>query len=144
MVFLTDILIVAVYSALGIVLMLLGNFLIDLVVPCDFPEEIKKGNKAVGWLTAGSFAGIGMILRAAVMSPSAAVVEDSLLSGIISSTVYFAAGTLFFILGYIAVSKFHKKYNLNDEIGKGNEAAGIMVCGIFVGLAAIISGVIYG
>ena len=42
-----DILNVAVYSVLGIVLMLVGNFLIDLIVPCHFPTEIKKGNIAV-------------------------------------------------------------------------------------------------
>ena len=57
-----DIIITAVYCVLGIILMILGNFLIDLAVPCHFPTEIKKGNKAVGWLSAGSFAGIGIIL----------------------------------------------------------------------------------
>ena len=70
-----DILNVAVYSVLGIVLMLVGNFLIDLIVPCHFPTEIKKGNIAVGWLSAGSFIGIGMILRTVIMSPAAAVTE---------------------------------------------------------------------
>ena len=63
---------VGVYSVLGIVLMILGNFLIDLIVPCHFPTEIKKGNQAVGWLSAGSFIGIGMILRTAIMSPGGA------------------------------------------------------------------------
>lgn len=142
--FLYDIITTAVYCVLGIILMILGNFLIDLAVPCHFPTEIKKGNKAVGWLSAGSFAGIGIILRAAIMSPVAEVVEETLLSGILSSVIYFAVGIVFFIAGYFTVNFFHKQYNLNKEIGEGNEAAGIMVCGIFVGLAAIISGVIYG
>ncbi|MBP1546425.1 MAG: DUF350 domain-containing protein [Oscillospiraceae bacterium] len=141
---LMDILNVAAYCVLGIILMILGNFLIDLAVPCHFPTEIKKGNKAVGWLSAGSFAGIGIILRAAICSPAGAAVEETLFSGMLSSTIYFVVGIVFFILGYLAVNFFHKQYNLNDEIGNGNEAAGIMVCGIFVGLAAIISGVIYG
>ncbi|MBD5541575.1 MAG: DUF350 domain-containing protein [Lachnospiraceae bacterium] len=136
-----DILNVAIYSVLGIVLMLVGNFLIDLIVPCHFPTEIKKGNIAVGWLSAGSFIGIGMILRTVIMSP-AAVVTETLLSGITSSIIYFVVGIAFFMLGYVTVLLFNKKYNLNDEIGKGNTAAGVMVFGIFVGLSLIISGAI--
>ncbi|MBQ7774651.1 MAG: DUF350 domain-containing protein [Lachnospiraceae bacterium] len=141
--FLYALLEVAIYSAVGIVLMMLGNFLIDLVVPCHFPTEIKKNNTAVGWLSAGSFIGVGMILRSAIMSPSVIEASETLLEGIGSSVLYFVMGTLFFILGYLAISLFNKKYNLNEEIGKGNAAAGIMVFGIFVGLALVISGVIY-
>lgn len=133
---------VAVYSVMGIVLMMAGNFLIDLVVPCHFPTEIKKGNTAVGWLSAGSFIGVGVILRAAIMSFSAETVEETLLQGMVSSVIYFAMGILCFIVGYLAIHFFNRKYNLNEEIGKGNAAAGIMVFGIFVGLALVISGVI--
>ena len=128
-----DILNVAVYSVLGIVLMLVGNFLIDLIVPCHFPTEIKKGNIAVGWLSAGSFIGIGMILRTVIMSPAAAVTE-TLLSGITSSAIYFVVGIVFFMLGYVTVLFYNRKYNLND--------AGVMVFGIFVGLSLVISGAI--
>lgn len=138
-----DLMNVGIYSLLGIVLMLLGNFLIDLIVPCHFPTEIKKGNTAVGWLCAGSFIGIGLILKAAIMSPAASEVEETLLSGMISSALYFAIGIICFMAGYLIVSLFNKKYNLNEEIGNGNAAAGIMVFGIFVGLAIVISGVIY-
>ena len=137
-----DVLDVAIYSVIGIVLMMVGNFLIDLIIPCHFPTEIKRGNKAVGWLSAGSFIGIGIILKAAIMSPATEVVEESIISGIGSSVIYFALGILFFIIGYLAFSLLNKKYNLNEEIGKGNMAAGTMVFGIFVGLAIVISGVI--
>ena len=138
---LTDIMNIAIYSALGIILMVLGNFLIDLIIPCHFPTEIKKGNQAVGWLSAGSF--IGIILRSAIMSPSTEEVEASLLAGLSSSTLYFIIGIAFFILGYILLNLFHKKYNLNEEIGNGNVAAGILVFGMFVGIAIVISGVVY-
>lgn len=140
--FLYEILVVALYSVIGIVLMLIGNFLIDLIVPCHFPTEIKRGNKAVGFLSAGSFIGIGIILRAAIMSPAAEAAEETLLSGIASSVVYFVLGIVFFMLGYLTVNLFNRQYNLNEEIGKGNMAAGIMVFGIFVGLALVVSGVI--
>ena len=140
---LTDIMNIAIYSALGIILMVLGNFLIDLIIPCHFPTEIKKGNQAVGWLSAGSFIGIGIILRSAIMSPSTEEVETGLLAGLSSSTLYFIIGIASFILGYILLNLFHKKYNLNEEIGNGNVAAGILVFGMFVGIAIVISGDVY-
>lgn len=137
-----DALNVGVYSVLGIILMMLGNFLIDLIVPCHFPTEIQKGNLAVGWLCAGSFIGIGFILRTVIMGPVVAEAEGALLHGIIDSVIYFAVGILFFVIGYLLVDLFNKRYNLNEEIGKGNAAAGIMVFGIFIGLALVISGAI--
>ncbi len=140
--FLYDILEVAIYSVLGIALMMLGNFLIDLIIPCSFPEEIKRGNKAVGFVSAGTNIGVGMLLKAAISSPAAAAAKETLLSGLTGSILYFAVGILFFMLGYLVIRFFNKQYNLNDEVGCGNTAAGIMVAGIFIGLATVISGVI--
>lgn len=139
-----DILEVAIYSVIGIALMMLGNFLIDLIIPCSFPEEIKKGNKAVGFVSAGTNIGVGILLKAAISSPTVLTeaVKESLASGIFGSVLYFVIGILFFMLGYLVIRFFNKKYNLNDEVGCGNTAAGIMVAGIFIGLAIVISGVI--
>ena len=36
-----------VYLGVGLVMMMLGYFIIDLVIPVDFPQEIREGNKAV-------------------------------------------------------------------------------------------------
>ena len=135
---LIEIINISVYSTLGILLMIAGIFLIDLIVPCHFPTEIKKGNQGVGWLSAGSFIGIGIILRTAIMSPTTQV-----MNGILNSILYFVLGILFLMFGYTALNFVNKRYNLNEEIGNGNVAAGIMVFGIFVGLALVISGVIY-
>ena len=140
--FLMDLLEVAIYSCVGIVLMMLGNFLIDLIIPCSFPEEIKKGNKAVGFVSAGTNIGVGILLRAAISSPAVDAMRETLAEGLLSSVVYFVAGVLLFMLGYIVINLLHKQYNLNEEIGNGNTAAGIMVAGIFIGLAVTISGVI--
>lgn len=140
-----DILDVAIYSVLGIILMMLGNFLIDLIIPCSFPEEIKKGNKAIGFVSAGINIGVGLLLRAAISSPQtvATVAKETLVGGIISSIIYFVIGIIFFMLGYLVKRLLDKKqYNINDEIDNGNTAAGIMVAGIFIGLAIVISGVI--
>ena len=126
--------------------MMLGNFLIDLIIPCSFPEEIKKGNKAIGFVSAGINIGVGLLLRAAISSPAntvATVAKETLVGGLISSLIYFVIGIVFFMLGYLVKRLFDKKqYNINDEIDNGNTAAGIMVAGIFIGLAIVISGVI--
>lgn len=142
MTILTEIIDVLIYSCLGIVLMLLGNFFIDLIIPCSFPEEIKKGNKAVGFVSAGTNIGVGILLRAAIASPAAEAVRETFFSGVLSSLLYFVLGVAFFMLGYVVINLFHRQYSLNEEIGSGNTAAGIMVAGIFIGLAVTISGVI--
>ena len=81
---------VSIYSVLGIILMLLGSFLVDLVIPCSFPEEIKKGNTAIGWISAGVYVAIGIIIRAAIASPSSSIreIEATLVGGLLSTVYY--------------------------------------------------------
>ena len=69
MIYIPDILLTIFYACFGIFLMLTANTVIDFFVPGKFSEEIKRGNCAVAWLSAGSFIGIGEILRAVIMSP---------------------------------------------------------------------------
>ena len=116
--FLMDILEVAIYSCLGIVLMLFGNFLIDLIIPCSFPEEIKRGNRAVGFVSAGTNIGVGILLKAAIASPAAVEsAKETLLSGLSGSILYFIIGIVFFMLGYLVIRFFNKQYNLNLHQG---------------------------
>lgn len=140
---LMDFLYIVIYSAVGLVLMMLGSFLVDLAIPCDFPEEIKKGNQAVAYIMTGSYVAIGIIIRNAVIDQVAVIGERGLASGMISTIVYSVVGIILCILGYLVMLLLNKKYNLNEEVGKGNTAAGIMIMGLFVGLGIIISGVIY-
>ena len=70
MIYIPDILLTIFYACFGIFLMLTANTIIDFFVPGKFSEEIKRGNCAVAWLSAGSFIGIGEILRAVIMSPA--------------------------------------------------------------------------
>lgn len=138
-----DIISTIIYAVLGILLMMLGNFLVDLAIPCHFPSEIKKGNVAVGYLSAGASIAVGIILKAAISSPDANQIERSLFDGISSTVLYFGLGIVLCILGYYVANLFNQKYNLNTEIGNGNPAAGLMVMGMFIGIALVISGVIY-
>nr|WP_251425141.1 DUF350 domain-containing protein [Veillonella agrestimuris] len=138
-----DMILTIFYACFGILLMITANTVIDLFVPGKFSAEIKRGNQAVAWLSAGTFIGIGEILRAVIMSPSIATVAPSLFQGIVSSLVYSILGIVLFVTGYMFVNLWHRKYNLSEEIMNGNTAAGILVFGIFVGLALVVSGAVH-
>lgn len=132
----------AIYGCVGIVTMLIGYALIDYIIPCDFPKEIKEGNKAIGWLSAGIYIGLGTIIKTALQTFKIDETPLKLIYGIIDSLFFSAAGILFFVIAYFAVDILNKKYSFNEELKAGNEAIGIMIMGIFVGMALIISGVI--
>lgn len=132
-----------IYSCLGIILMISGTFIVDLIIPCNFPTEIKKRNIAVGYITAGSYIAVGMILKNVIISKVAYEAEQTLLEGIGSTLLYFVIGIAFCLLGYLVVKVFNKKYDLDKEIGNGNPAVGLMIMGLFIGLSLVISGAIY-
>ena len=46
------------------------------------------------------------------------------------------------IIGYFAVDIVNRKFNFAEALKEKNEAAGIMIFGIFMGIAFIVSGVI--
>lgn len=138
---LTVILETAVYLCVGLIIMMIGHWIIDLIIPVDFPQEINDGNKAVGWVSAGIYAGLGFVIRSAIISNT--ISEDvSLLTGSIDTLVYATVGIVAFIIGYFVVDIINKKFNFNKALKEKNEAAGIMVFGIFVGIAFIVSSVI--
>lgn len=132
----------AVYVSLGIVLMMLGSFAVDLIIPVEFPKEIKEDNKAVAWLTAGIYVGLGLIIRSSVSSFTVALEKVSLKTGIIETAFYAVLGTVFFGIAYYLVDLINVKYKFNEELKNKNESMGIMLFGIFVGIALIISGVL--
>ncbi len=130
-----------VYFCVGLIVMMIGYFLIDLCIPLDFPKEIAEGNKSVGWVSAGIYAALGFVIRAAIIS-APTVDSGNLLKGTISTVVYSAIGIAALILAYFIVDIVNKKFNFNVALKEKNEAAGIMVFGIFLGIAFIVSGVI--
>lgn len=138
-----EILNVVMYLALGIILMQVGIWLVDLLIPCNFPEEIKKGNMAVGYISAGTSISVGILIKSAVMSKTIEEVSEGILVGVGSTLFYFGLGMVALLLGYLGLKAVNRKYNLNNEIGNGNPAAGLMVMGFFIGLAVALSGVLY-
>ena len=138
---LTIILETVVYLCIGLVMMMLGHWIVDLMIPVDFPQEIREGNKAVGWVSAGIYAGLGFVIRSAIIS-NAISEAMALLAGSSDTVVYAIVGIITFIIAYFAVDIVNRKFNFNIALKEKNEAAGIMVFGIFMGIAFIVSGVI--
>lgn len=130
-----------VYLGVGLVMMMLGYFIIDLCIPLDFPQEINDGNKAVGWVSAGIYAALGFVIRSAIVSNTISE-EAELIQGVAETAVYGAIGVVALVLGYFLVDIVNRKFNFNEALKAKNEAAGIMVFGIFLGVAFIVSGVI--
>ena len=97
MIYIPDVLLTIFYACFGVILMLTANTVIDFFVPGKFSEEIKRGNCAVAWLSAGSFIGIGEILRSVIMSPAVTTADTSLLHGIVASVVYAVLGIIYFM-----------------------------------------------
>ncbi|MBO5349942.1 MAG: DUF350 domain-containing protein [Clostridia bacterium] len=66
-----------------------------------------------------------------------------ILSKLVEIIIYVAIGIIFCIIGYKATEKIYKKsFNLTEEIDNHNKAAGIMVSGMFIAIAIIMSGVL--
>lgn len=130
-----------VYLCIGLIMMMLGYWVIDLFIPVDFPQEIREGNKSVGWVSAGIYAGLGFVIRSAIISISTGGAQE-LLQGVIDTVVFSVIGILAFVIAYFLVDLVNRKFNFNEALKEKNEAAGIMVFGIFVGIAFIVSGVI--
>ena len=143
MIHLPDLMLTIFYAAFGILLMIASNMAIDFFIPGDFAEEIRRGNRAVAWLSAGSFIGIGQILRAVILSPSYDAVPPDFIQGVMLSIVYAAVGIVFFVLGFFIIKMWHRKYALAEQIMRGNTAAGIFLFGVFVGLSLVISGAVH-
>lgn len=131
----------AIFLVLGLVLIMVGYFIIDLVIPVDFPKEINDGNKAVGWVSAGIYAGLGFVIRSAIIS-NTVTEELDLLKSVIDTSIFAVVGIVAFIVSYFMVDIINTKFNFNEALKNKNEAAGIMIFGIFLGIAFIVSGVI--
>ncbi len=63
----TEILETILYGGLGLILMLVSMFLFDLAVPYDFNKELKEKNVASGFMIAGIFISVAIIIRTVIM-----------------------------------------------------------------------------
>lgn len=56
-----------IYAGIGVILMLVSMYLFDLTVPYDFNKELKEKNVAAGFVIAGIFIAIAIIIRTVIM-----------------------------------------------------------------------------
>lgn len=55
-----------IYGVVGLVAMMICTFIVDLFVPYDFPKEIKEKNTAAGFIMAGIYIGVAIIIRTVI------------------------------------------------------------------------------
>ncbi len=55
-----------IYGIVGVVAMMVCTFIVDLFVPYDFPKEIKEKNTAAGFIMAGIYIGVAIIIRTVI------------------------------------------------------------------------------
>lgn len=63
----TEIINTIIYAGIGVILMLVSMYLFDLTVPYDFNKELKEKNVAAGFVIAGIFIAIGIIIRTVII-----------------------------------------------------------------------------
>lgn len=62
---------------------------------------------------------------------------------ILEIIVFILIGLIFCFIGYKLIEfKFRKNFKLTEEVDNHNKAVGIMLCGMFIGIAIIMSGVL--
>ncbi|WP_042146245.1 DUF350 domain-containing protein [Paucisalibacillus sp. EB02] len=90
--------------------------------------EIKKGNMAVAMATGGKIFGISNIFRYSIEH------NDTLITSIAWGTV----GFILLLLGYFIFEFLTPSIRIDEEIGKGNKAVGLISMIISIGLSYVI------
>ena len=62
---------------------------------------------------------------------------------LLETLIYVAIGLIFCIIGYKIIEfRFRKDFKLTEEVDNHNRAVGIMLSGLFIAVAIIMSGVL--
>lgn len=64
---LSEVLETLLYGGLGLILMLVSVFIFDLTVPYDFNKELQEKNVGAGFMMAGLFIAVAIIVRTVIM-----------------------------------------------------------------------------
>jgi uncharacterized membrane protein YjfL (UPF0719 family) len=130
-----DIIDIAVYGGLAIILLNISVFITDKVLLRSFSvrkEIIEDQNSGTGIIEGAVSVASGLIIFGAVTGES-----DSLISGIISAVVFWAVGQVALII----TSKMYNlitPYNIHEHIEKDNVAVGIGYAGALIAMANLI------
>ncbi|WP_458412280.1 DUF350 domain-containing protein [Schinkia sp. CFF1] len=100
----------------------------ELVTKYRNMEEIKNGNMAVAMATGGKIFGIANIFRFSIEH------NDSL----VTMLIWGLYGFILLLIGYFIFEFLTPKFNIDDEIEKGNHAVGFIAMMISIGLSYVI------
>ncbi len=64
---LAEVLETLLYGGLGLILMLVSVFIFDLAVPYDFNKELEEKNVGAGFMMAGLFIAVAIIVRTVIL-----------------------------------------------------------------------------
>lgn len=64
---LVEVLETLLYGGLGLILMLVSVFIFDLAVPYDFNKELEEKNVGAGFMMAGLFIAVAIIVRTVIL-----------------------------------------------------------------------------
>lgn len=91
-------------------------------------DEIKNGNLAVAMATGGKIFGIANIFRFSILH------NDSL----VTMLLWGLYGFILLLIGYFIFEFLTPKFNIDEEIEKGNHAVGFIAMTISIGLSYVI------
>ena len=100
----------------------------ELVTKYKDMEEIKNGNLAVAMATGGKIFGIANIFRFSILH------NDSL----VTMLLWGLYGFVLLLIGYFIFEFLTPKFNIDEEIEKGNHAVGFITMIISIGLSYVI------
>ncbi len=127
---LDDVIGLAIFGLLGIVLLNLSALINDKVVFSKFAIEreiVEDRNVGVGALEGANYVAVGLITAGAMAG------EGGLLSGL----VFWIAGLAALIVAGMLYDRI-TSYDLHDEIEKGNVAVAAAVAGVLIGFGNVI------
>ena len=134
---LEDIINISTYSLAGIILLNCSRIINDKLILrqfCNMSEMIEKHNISVASVQFGSYVATGLIAGASVLG------EDG---GMLTFMAFFILGQLSLVL-FSMIYQVFLGYNLYEELGKNNIAAGISFGATLVALGIIIINGIIG
>lgn len=100
----------------------------ELVTKYKNMDEIKNGNLAVAMATGGKIFGIANIFRFSIQ-------HNDKLATMLLWGLY---GFILLLIGYFIFEFLTPKFNIDDEIQKGNKAVGLIAMIISIGLSYVI------
>lgn len=139
------------YVGVGLVLLMVGALLTDLLTPGKLGEEIfVKKNLALALVTVGGLLGDGYIVGAVIggngdPSTLLPLISSSLSLNVLANTVVYAlAGMFVKVLAYKVLDIATPKFSFKTALAENNVAAGFVLGGIFAVIGFVIAAPLHG